>query len=90
MVDADQIVRGVLDALCDRGVRVPDDIAVIGFDNWEPMTAGARPGLTTVDMNFQQMGRRAAERLAEAVRGEVTPGVESVAPRVVVRGSTVG
>lgn len=86
---SDQIARGVLDALRDRGVRVPEEVAVIGFDNWEPMTSGARPGLTSVDMNFQQMGRRAAERLAEAVRGEGSPGVETVAPRVIVRGSTV-
>ncbi|PZR51808.1 LacI family transcriptional regulator [Xylanimonas oleitrophica] len=86
---SDQIARGVLDALRDRGVRVPDDVAVVGFDNWEPMISGSRPGLTSVDMRFQDMGRRAAERLFAALDGSDHPGVEAIEPRLVVRGSTV-
>jgi LacI family transcriptional regulator len=87
---SDQIARGVLDALHDRGVRVPDDVAVIGFDNWEPMIAGCRPALTSIDMNFQLMGRRAAERLFASLEGRDPGGVEMVAPRVIVRESTGG
>lgn len=87
---SDQIARGVLDALHDRGVRVPDDVAVIGFDNWEPMIAGCRPALTSIDMNFQLMGRRAAERLFASLDGRDPGGVEMVAPRVIVRESTGG
>src|SRR5207248_2899967 len=48
---ADLIARGVVDALRERGVRVPDDVAVVGFDNWEIMAEGSRPPLTTIDMN---------------------------------------
>ncbi|MCL1870526.1 MAG: LacI family transcriptional regulator [Promicromonosporaceae bacterium] len=86
---SDQVARGVLDLLRDRGIRVPDDVAVIGFDNWEPMTSGARPTLTSIDMQFETMGRRSAERLFAALDGTDAPGVESVEPRLVVRGSTV-
>jgi LacI family transcriptional regulator len=98
---SDQIARGVMDALRDRGVAIPDDVAVMGFDNWEPMVTGARPGLTTVDMNFEGLGRRAAQRLFEAIGGDglaarptgdvpatSAPGVETLPCRVVVRGST--
>ncbi len=99
---SDQIARGVMDALRDRGVAIPQDVAVMGFDNWEPMVAGARPGLTTVDMNFESLGRRAAQRLFEAIGGGpdapagVEPGtpevpargVETLPCRIVVRGST--
>ena len=90
---SDQIARGVLDALRDRGLAVPDEVAVMGFDNWEPMVAGARPQLTSVDMNFQALGRRAAERLVAAMGGRgsesaARPGIETTPCRVVVRGST--
>ena len=51
---SDQIARGAADALRDRGVRVPDDIAVVGFDNWQIIAAATRPPLTTIDMNLQK------------------------------------
>jgi LacI family transcriptional regulator len=90
LVGSDQVARGVLDALHDRGARVPQDVAVMGFDNWGPMVEGARPGLTSVDMRFEEMGRRAVQRLLAALDGTADPGVEAIEPRVVVRASTVG
>lgn len=89
LAGSDQIARGVLDALRDRGMTVPDDVAVMGFDNWDPMVAGAQPMLTSVDMNFKTIGRRAAQRLVDAIAGRSTAGVEQVECAVVVRGSTV-
>ncbi|GAB2468111.1 LacI family DNA-binding transcriptional regulator [Xylanimonas ulmi] len=86
---SDQIARGALDVLHERAVRVPHDIAVASFDNWEPMIAGTRPSLTSVDMQFDAIGRRAAHLLFAALDGKATPGVERVTPRLVVRGSTV-
>lgn len=88
LAGSDQIARGVLDVLRDRGVAVPGDVAVMGFDNWGVMTSGARPPLTSVDMNFEMLGRRAAQRLFEAIDGVATEGVETMPVRVVVRGST--
>ncbi len=85
---SDQIARGVLDTLRDRGVDVPGDVAVMGFDNWDAMISGSRPSLTTVDMQFETMGRRAAELLFAAIEGRPSHGVEAIEPRVVVRGST--
>jgi LacI family transcriptional regulator len=38
----DQIARGVADALRERGVQVPDDIAIVGYDNWDSMAQAAR------------------------------------------------
>ena len=85
---SDQIARGVLDTLRDHGVDVPEQIAVMGFDNWEVLTSGARPQLTSVDMNFEMLGRRAAQRMFDAIDGRSTVGVELMPCRVVVRGST--
>lgn len=85
---SDQIARGVLDALQEAGRSVPDDVAVIGFDNWEIFAAGARPALSSIDMNLQQLGRVAAQRLFAAIRGTMGSGVEKLPCRLVPREST--
>jgi LacI family transcriptional regulator len=83
----DQIGRGLLDALRDRGVSVPADVAVIGFDNWEIMAAAARPALTSVDMNLYALGQEAGHRIIRMVRGERFRGVERLPCALVVRES---
>ncbi|MFF6780572.1 substrate-binding domain-containing protein [Streptomyces sp. NPDC012510] len=85
---SDQIARGVMDVLRERGHRVPDDIAVMGFDNWQIMTAGSRPPLTSVDMNLEQVGRVAAHALFTAIAGTPRTGTETLPCKVVIRGST--
>jgi LacI family transcriptional regulator len=85
---SDQIARGVSDSLRLAGCRIPDDIAVMGFDNWEPMAIGAEPPLTSIDMCLEDVGRLAARHLLAAISGEPAHGVQIVPPRLVVRGST--
>lgn len=84
---SDQIARGALDTLRDAGREVPDDVAVMGFDNWEIFTEGSRPPLTSVDMNLEALGRAAARRLFEAIDGDPAGGIERLPCRVVVRGT---
>ena len=85
---SDQIARGVVDALRERGRRVPDDVAVIGFDNWEIVAAATRPPLTTVDMNLKALGREAGLTLLQLVdRQPIEPGVRKLPCRLVVRQS---
>jgi LacI family transcriptional regulator len=85
---SDQIARGVSESLRLLGHRVPDDIALVGFDNWEPMVAGADPPLTSIDMCLEDVGRSAAEHLLSAINDEPTHGVHTVPCRLVIRGST--
>jgi LacI family transcriptional regulator len=88
---SDQIARGVADTLRAVGRRVPDDVALVGFDNWAPMAMGALPPLTSVDMCLEEVGRVAAGRLLAAIGGEQGgPAVSTVPPRLVVRESTGG
>lgn len=87
---SDQIARGVLEGLREAGKDVPDDIAVASFDNWEILATGARPQLTSVDMNFTALGRRAARAIFDALDGRHSAGVHTEPCRLVVRGSTIG
>jgi LacI family transcriptional regulator len=87
---SDQLARGGCDRLRERGLRVPDDVAVTGYDDWEVMSLASRPPLTTVDMQLERLGQRAAELLIAAIEGNPARGVERLAPRLVVRASTLG
>ncbi len=84
---SDQIARGVVDALRERGVRVPDDVAVVGFDNWEIIAAETRPPLTTVDLQLHELGRQAGLRLRAMIDGERESGIVRLPCRLVVRAS---
>ncbi|MGW5366022.1 LacI family DNA-binding transcriptional regulator [Actinopolymorpha pittospori] len=85
----DQIARGVAETVRERGRRIPDDVALIGFDNWEAMALASRPPLTTVDMSLGEVGRIAAEHLLAAIAGRRTSGgVETIPCQLVVREST--
>ncbi|WP_448721228.1 LacI family DNA-binding transcriptional regulator [Microbacterium natoriense] len=87
---SDQIARGVLDTARDLGRVVPDDLAVIGYDNWEVLADNSRPGLTSIDANLQKLGRKAAERVFAAIDGrEAEFGIRTVPVRLVIRGSTI-
>ncbi|KAB8168703.1 LacI family DNA-binding transcriptional regulator [Streptomyces sp. 3MP-14] len=91
---SDQLARAVGDRLRERGVRVPHEVAVTGYDNWQVMWEASRPPLTTVDMELETLGRRAAERLLAAITADpenrsADRGIELVPPRLVVRGSSL-
>jgi LacI family transcriptional regulator len=60
----DVMALGVMDAVRNRGFRVPDDVSVIGFDDI-PQAAMVRPALTTVNQPLEKMGRVATQMLME-------------------------
>lgn len=84
----DQIARGVIDRLTLLGVRVPDDVAIVGFDNWELFAAATRPALTTIDMGLVELGRVAGLTLLDMIEGKPVAGGTTLNPtRLVVRQS---
>jgi LacI family transcriptional regulator len=85
---SDQIARGVAETLRERGRRIPEDVALIGFDNWEPMAIGCRPPLSTVDMNLYELGQVAGRHLLDAIEGQLTHGLHTLPCRLVLREST--
>ncbi|MDR3471209.1 MAG: LacI family DNA-binding transcriptional regulator [Devosia sp.] len=86
----DQIARGALDALRDRGIKVPQEVSVVGFDNWDVMVTGAQPPLTSIDMNLKALGREAGDRLIAMIDGQRMTGVFRLPCTLVVRQSCGG
>ncbi len=84
----DQIAAGVADSLRELGRRIPDDVAIVGYDNWEFFAADCRPALTTVDLNLEQLGATAVNHLLAALDGNGGAGVIRQPGRLVVREST--
>jgi DNA-binding LacI/PurR family transcriptional regulator len=85
---SDLIAMGVLQALREAGRRVPDDVALIGFDDI-PAASRADPPLTTVAQPVEAIGRTMAAMLLSRVAGEQTPQPWAVLPtELVVREST--
>jgi LacI family transcriptional regulator len=63
---SDYMAYGAISAIEQRGLRVPEDVAVVGFDD-NPSSAHMEPALTTVRQPFYEMGRRACEILLALV-----------------------
>ncbi|GAA0912281.1 LacI family transcriptional regulator [Virgisporangium aurantiacum] len=85
---SDQVAYGVLEGLRDFGRAVPDDVAVVGYDNWELLATESRPPLTTVDVNLEQLGAAAVRHLFAALDGQAATGVIRHPGRLIVREST--
>ncbi|MGO4438973.1 LacI family DNA-binding transcriptional regulator [Rhizobium sp. RAF56] len=87
----DQIARAVVDALRERAIRVPEDVSIVGFDNWEIVAAQTRPPLSTVDMNLKTLGREAGLTVLALAEGRtVEPGIRTLPCQLVVRQSCGG
>jgi LacI family transcriptional regulator len=84
----DQIARGVADTVREAGLRVPEDVALVGFDNWEVIAAATRPPLTTVDMNLCELGRAAGANLLAAIEGRRSEGLRLLPCTLVLRESS--
>ena len=84
----DHMAVGVMGALQEAGRKVPDDIALAGFDDI-PMARYLMPALTTVHVDMLQMGERAVELLLDPERAAANPEArhEVLPTRLVVRGS---
>lgn len=83
----DQMAIGVLQAFGRAGVRVPDDVAVVGFDDIYPGSL-SDPPLTTVHQPMRLLGERACSRLIERLaRPDLRPTLEMLPTELVLRTS---
>lgn len=85
---SDEIARGAVRGLMAAGKRVPQDVAVIGHDNWFVFATNAHPTLTTFDNNITMIGKTAAKYLLDALAGKPHHGVTAVERPMIIREST--
>ncbi|WNZ10876.1 LacI family DNA-binding transcriptional regulator [Streptomyces sp. 11x1] len=86
MCGNDRMAMGAVLALLEAGVRVPEDVSVMGYDDQFQLAAEMRPALSTVRLPYDAMGRLAAEQLA--VGGPARSGRTLVHCPLVMRDST--
>lgn len=90
----DQMALAVLQIACRRGLRIPQDLAVVGFDGIRE-SAFYWPPLTTVYQDLRTLGRTAVRELFQIIEADrqgtakTEPKTISLSPELVVRGSTI-
>lgn len=82
----DEIAMGVIRGLTERGLHVPADVSVVGFDN-HPLAELWSPPLTTAYQDFAGMGRRGFELLRQEIEGKPQKRYSSERPGIIVRES---
>ncbi|MFG1921796.1 LacI family DNA-binding transcriptional regulator [Cryptosporangium sp. NPDC048952] len=84
----DQLAVGALDALREHGLRCPEDVSIVGYND-APLTDHLDPPLTTVRLPGIDLGRRAAELALQQIAGDAAgTQIERFPPELVVRRST--
>jgi LacI family repressor for deo operon, udp, cdd, tsx, nupC, and nupG len=84
----DEMAIGALQAIKSKGLRVPDDISIVGFDDIR-FARYMDPPLTTVAQPKDELGREAMNMLIEILRGNDVPARKRILPtQLVIRGST--
>ncbi|MBC8135920.1 MAG: LacI family DNA-binding transcriptional regulator [Fibrella sp.] len=84
----DEIAVGVVEAARELGIRIPDQLSLVGYDD-RPLSALMNPRLTTIRQPFVKIGEHAVRLLIQKVEGkEVLPITHLLAPELVIREST--
>ena len=84
----DEIAVGVVEAARDLGIRIPEELSVVGYDD-RPLSALMNPRLTTVRQPFVEIGTHAVRLLVLQMEGqEVAPITHLLTPQLVIREST--
>ena len=84
---SDMVAIGIMSAAASAGLRVPEDLSVVGFDDI-PIAAWTSPPLTTVHQPIVEKGRVAARLLIQRMKGRPAGAPSPLATSLVVRGST--
>lgn len=86
---SDQIAAAAMEVVIASGRKVPDDVAITGYDNWPVFALETDPSLTTLDMELEHLGAAAVSDLFAVIGGaRVGGGTRHHEGTLVIRGST--
>lgn len=85
----DMMAEGAYRALAEKGLRIPHDVSVFGFDN-DPATAYMVPALSTVNIPIQEMTRTTIEQAVRLAAGEEVTAIPPFQGQLVLRESVSG
>ncbi len=88
-VASDMMALGAIRAIHEAGLRIPDDIAVVGFDDI-PIAASTKPPLTTVRQPIRELGSLATQVLIDLLNGVIEPPYQLILPAQLVIRETCG
>jgi len=83
----DEMAMGAIDALMAAGLKIPEEVSIVGFDD-VPMAGQIHPGLTTVHQPLQEIGQRAVELLLAQIQDPSSVPLVELPTQFIVRGST--
>jgi len=84
----DTMAMAAMDAVRDKGLRVPEDVSILGFDDI-PQAAMVRPALTTVRQPLEQMGRVATQMLLDILKNaQINPTRIELPTELIIRSTT--
>jgi DNA-binding LacI/PurR family transcriptional regulator len=89
LTSTDTVAYGVLRACREVGLRVPEDLALVGFDD-EPASRYLDPPLASVEQPLHELGYEAALLLLELVSGEIRQPAEKVLPARLIHRASLG
>jgi len=83
----DEFAVGIIEALKEAGIRVPEDVSVIGFDGSEPITL-SQPSLSTVEVPLEEIGRKGVEILLQQIEADQSAHDDCILPVTLRPGAT--
>ena len=83
----DQMALGAYTAITEAGLSIPDDIAVVGYDD-DALAPAAAPALTTMRQSMTEMGAAMAGKLVDVIEGRQVERATILKTRLIVRGSS--
>lgn len=83
----DNIAFGIIEASREKNIKIPDDISVAGFGNYE-ISSITNPSLTTVDLPYDKLGRLAIESLINIIEGNKKEKMRPVKAELILRDSS--
>jgi DNA-binding LacI/PurR family transcriptional regulator len=87
-VASDMVAFGAMTAVRERGLKIPDDLALVGFDD-VPLARYVDPPLTTIHLPIAELGRQAGQLIVDLISQQTEPGRQIwLEPQLVVRASS--